>query len=950
MIVQLIVPVLKLPMSKSFVCRPGSNSETGLGSVNYQSTRQVIGAASFLFFICSAGVRAQTAPAAQASSVSLPNAAAAPATGTIVIDGKLDESAWAKATPITQLRQQNPIEGVAPTQRTEIRVLYDERAIYIGARMYDSLGARGIRAPLARRDQLLDSNGNNGSFNSLTTDKLIVILDPYHNHIDQAWFEINPAGVRGDQFNGDPSWDPIWQAATRVDSLGWTAELRIPYSQLRFSRDSAQSWGMQIWRYTDRLNEQDMWSFRKKSEAGGAMYFGTLNGLVIEKQPHQLEILPYVESREQYKFATPGDPYHSSSYGRMSAGADLKYLLTSSLALDATVNPDFGQVEVDPATINLSAYETYYQEKRPFFVAGNSAFDFGNFSCNFCSNTSSLDMFYSRRIGRPPQLNPYVSNVADFADEPDNTTILGAGKITGRTKSGFTVGLLDALTSSETSRYIPAGGGPEQTQQVEPLTNYFVGRIKKDLNQGATTIGGALTSTLRQMDDTIVSDRLRRRAEAGGIDFNHSWHQREYGWIGSLLVSDVGGTASVIDQTEQSSAHYFQRPDRHVTSDGLFDTKYDPNATSLQGYGFYTRIAKNTGDWFWETAQNWRSPGYEVNDLSFLDRADYKWMNANAGRQWQTPGSWYRNAVILGGGQQQFNYDGDKTDLQSQIYFGTQFLNYWNLRSFVIHHPTVLDDRLTRGGPVVMRTGYNFTEVEVSTDARQRAVFDIAVQLAKGIDSDTHTFILNPGVALKPAANVFVSLTPSFIADETPAQYVTTVSDATATSFFGDRYVFAFIKTRTLSLDTRVNWTFSPNLTLQLFMQPFIASGAYSQFGEFVAPRTFRRAIYGQDVGTITRTPATAVSGATYTADPDGAGPAPAFSFGDPDFTFRSLIGNAVVRWEYRPGSTVFFVWTQSRTGSDANGNFDFAAERGAIFRDRPTNVFQVKVNYWIGR
>jgi len=331
-------------MSKSFVCRPASNSETCLISVNWASARRLIGATSFLFSIFSTGVSAQAAPAAQASSVSLPNAAAAPVTGAIVIDGKLDEAAWAKATPITELRQQNPIEGVAPTQRTEIRVLYDERAIYIGARMYDSLGARGIRAPLARRDQLLDSNGNNGSFNSLTTDKLIVILDPYHNHIDQAWFEINPAGVRGDQFNGDPSWDPIWQAATRVDSLGWTAELRIPYSQLRFSRDSVQSWGMQIWRYTDRLNEQDMWSFRKKSEAGGAMYFGTLNGLVIEKQPHQLEILPYVESREQYKFATPGDPYHSSSYGRMSAGADLKYLLTSSLALDATVNPDFGQV------------------------------------------------------------------------------------------------------------------------------------------------------------------------------------------------------------------------------------------------------------------------------------------------------------------------------------------------------------------------------------------------------------------------------------------------------------------------------------------------------------------------------------------------------------------------------------------------------------------------------
>jgi Domain of unknown function (DUF5916) len=920
------------------VCQRVKHVSSKIISVN-------LGIASLL--TAGSAVRAQT----KTISTALPVATAAVATEPITIDGRLDESAWAKATPITDLHQQRPNEGAPPAQRTEIRILFDARALYIGARMYDSFGARGIRAPLARRDQLLDANGNNGSFNSLTTDKLIVMLDPYHNHIDQAWFEVNPAGVKGDQFNGDPSWDPIWEAAAHVDSLGWTAEMRIPYSQLRFSRDSLQTWGMQIWRYTDRLNEQDMWSFRRLSESGGPMYWGSLTGLAIERQPRQLEILPYLESREQYKFAAQNDPYHNNSYGRVSAGADMKYLLTSNLALDATINPDFGQVEVDPATINLSAYETYYAEKRPFFVAGSSAFDFGNFSCNFCSNVSSLDVFYSRRIGRPPQLNPYVSNVAEFADTPDNTTILGAAKVTGRTKGGYTVGLLDAVTNSETAHYVPALGSPELAQEVEPFTNYFVGRVKKDLNGGATTIGGAVTSALRKMDDTVVSDRLRRNAEALGFDFDHSWHQRKYGWIGSVVVSDVAGTSSAIDLTEQSSAHYYQRPDRRVTTDGIFDAKYDPNATSLRGYGFYTRVAKNTGDWFWETAQNWRSPGFEVNDLSFLDRADYKWMNANVGRQWNTPAYWFRNAVIIAGGQQQFNYDGDKTDAQSQFYFGNEFRNYWNLRSFVIHHPSVLDDRLTRGGPVVVRTGYNFGEAEISTDARQRAVFDFAVQVEKGVDADTHSFTLTPGVALKPSANVFISLSPRYDVGEDAAQHVEAVPDPTATSFYGTRYVFAFIKTHTLSLDTRVNWTFTPDLTLQLYAQPFIASGAYSSFREFAAPRTVRKLVYGQDIGTIVRTPATPTTSATYTVDPDGAtGPAAPFTFQDPDFTFRSLIGNAVLRWEYRPGSTVFFVWTQNRTGSDPNGAFDFSQERRQIFRDRPTNVFQVKVNYWLGR
>jgi hypothetical protein len=249
-----------------------------------------------------------------------------------------------------------------------------------------------------------------------------------------------------------------------------------------------------------------------------------------------------------------------------------------------------------------------------------------------------------------------------------------------------------------------------------------------------------------------------------------------------------------------------------------------------------------------------------------------------------------------------------------------------------------------------MRNGYNFANVELSTDARQRAVWDLSVQFARGVDAPTHTFIVQPGLALKPATNVFISLSPSYVIDDDAAQYIMKQPDATRSDFYGNRYVFGFLKSHTLSLDTRVNWTFNPNLTLQLFAQPFIASGQYTSFREFATPRTVKKLVYGEDIGTITRTPATDLAGATYTVDPDAGGPAPAFSFGDPDFTFRSLIGNAVVRYEYRPGSTVFFVWTQNRTGFDPTGEFDFAKQRTAIFRDRPTNVFQVKVNYWIGR
>jgi len=879
-----------------------------------------------------------------------PVAQAAARSGPVTIDGRLAESAWAAATPITHLTQSEPREGMPPTQRTEIRILYDEDALYVGARVFDSLGAAGIRAPLARRDQLLDANGNNGSFNSLTTDKIVVMLDPYHNHLDEVWFEINPAGVRGDQFNGDPSWDPIWEAGAHVDSLGWTAEMRIPYSQLRFSRDSLQTWGLQVWRYSDRNNEKDMWAFWRANEAGGPAFFGHLSGLRIGSRPRQFELLPYVLSGAQFKYAPPDDPYHGTRESKLQAGVDLKYLLTSNLTLDATVNPDFGQVEVDPATINLSAYETYYDEKRPFFVAGSSSFDFGGSNCMFCSNFSSLDLFYSRRIGRVPQLNGWLDTRSAFDDTPGTTSILGAAKVTGRTGGGVSVGLLDALTGQETAHYLPLSGGLEREQAVEPLTNYFVGRVKKELQEGATTIGGMFTSTFRHLDDSLLTSQLRSHAEVAGFDFSHNWSRRTYRWIGSLAVSSVGGSASAIDLTQQSSAHYFDRPDRRVTTDGLFDTRYDPNATSLQGYGFYTRVAKNTGNWIWETAQNWRSPGFETNDLSFQSRADYKWMNFNVGRQWTTPASWYRNRVIIAGAQQQFNYDGDRTDQQAQAFYGMEFLNYWNLRTFYIYKPSVDDDRLTRGGPVVKTNGYHVGQVTVSTDARSRAVFNLSVEEDLGIDDGTRSVNFGPGVALKPASNVFVSLTPSFGWDENSAQYVTPHPDPTATAFYGTRYVFAYLKSRTWSLDTRINWTFTPELTLQLYAQPYFSTGNYTSFREFAAPRTAEKVIYGKDVGSIAFTPGTGGAPGTYRVDPDGTGPAAPFVFTDPDFAYRSLIGNAVVRWEYRPGSTVYFVWTQNRSGADAVGTFDFARDRAELFRDRPTNIFQVKANFWIGR
>ena len=632
--------------------------------------------------------------------------------------------------------------------------------------------------------------------------------------------------------------------------------------------------------------------------------------------------------------------------GPTSTPGDIKYNLTSSLTLDATLNPDFGQVEVDPALLNLSAYEVSFDEKRPFFIANRSAFSFGGLSCINCNNTSSLSGFYSRRIGRPPQLNGLVSSRAAFADTPDDATILGAAKITGHTSNGYTIGIMDALTSREKAHFVSALGGPEGAQTVEPMSNYFVGRVKKEFRAGATTVGGIVTSAVRALEgDTILTNRLRSNAHAVGLDWSHAWNNRVYRWRGTLMASDVRGTPAAIALTQRSPTHYFQRPDREVTSDGLFSARYDTTATLMRGYGLYTRLAKENGNWIWELQQNWRSPGFEVNDLSIISRVDYRWMNGNLARQWLRPGRFHRSAFLSYGGQMQYNYDGDRTDLEQYAFSSVELPNYWVMRAYWSRFHSVADDRLSRGGPVLGRVGYDYYQLGMSTDPRGRAVWNVQSGGAVGFDG-TRSWTFRPGVAVKPSGNVFIQISPSWNWSQDAAQYVTAVKDPTATAFGGSRYVFGYITTRTLSVDTRVNWTIRPEMTMQLFAQPFAASGNYERFREFAAPRTTRKLEYGRDIGTVTRSAATG----RYAVDPDGTGPAAAFSFADPNFTSRSLRGTAVLRWEYRPGSTMFFVWTQQRAGSDVYGDLDFRRDSGALFSDRPDNVFLVKATYWLGR
>jgi hypothetical protein len=863
-----------------------------------------------------------------------PVARAVPLQGEIRIDGKLDEPIWQTAPVATDFRQNQPKEGEPATQRTEVRFAFDGAAIYVGARMFDTEGAAGVKTRLVRRD---------GDPNS---DYFQVIFDTYHDHIGRLFFLVNPSGVKNDANGlgggGDDSWDPVWEVKTTIDSLGWTAEMRIPFAQLRYpSTTSEQTWGLQMWRQENRLNENSQWAFWKLTETGGPPRFGHLEGLVITRAPGKAEIVPYVVGRSANVPGDPADPFFDPHALDGRVGADARVLLTSNLTLAATINPDFGQVEVDPAVVNLSAFETFFDERRPFFVEGAGYFGLGGLSCFFCSNVSSLSMVSTRRIGRAPQMSAMRDTAYRYADVPENTTILGAAKLTGRTPTGWSIGVLDAVTKREQAT-VERSDLLRFPVTVEPLSNYFVGRVAKDLRGGATQLRLMGTSVVRDVGDPFIADRLSRHSEALGFGSDMWFNNRTLHLMAQMAGTQVVGDSLAILRLQRSSARYFQRPDRQNGSNGFLSDAYDSSLTTMRGLGAYARLARESGKLLWEVSTNLRTPGYDNNDIAFFSRADYWYMGGNIFPQWLKPTKWYRQLFFIAGAQQQYNFDGDLTDRQLQTFGYIQPLNYWNVQGFWIHRPSTFDDRLTRGGPVVRRPGIDFWSTNVSTDSRKNLVFQLNAEL--GCNTERYcSRSANLSAQIRPASNITLSLGPSIGHDEDGTQYVMTQPDSTATAFYGNRYVFADLVQNSISMETRFNITFSPTLTFELFVQPLIVSGDFSRFKEFAAPRGLRKLVYGVDVGTSTPV------AAGDSIDPDGAGPAASFIIPPQDFTFRSLRGNAVLRWEYRPGSTIFVVWTRSGESSLGRGSIDFGSDAGALFRGPSSNIFLIKVNYWLG-
>jgi hypothetical protein len=844
------------------------------------------------------------------------------------VDGRLDEEAWGHAPVQTAFRQRNPDEGAPATERTELRLLYDDDAVYVGVRLHDREPGRIVRQ-LSRRDVVAEA------------DSFSLFLDPHHDHLTGVELQVSAAGVQrdsviyDDNFEDD-SWDAVWESAVAVDEGGWSVEMRVPFSQLRFPSAPRHTWGINARRIIQRKNEESWLALVPKNENGLASRMAHLAGVEGIAPGKHLELLPYASAREEHIApARPGDPFNDGARAFAGTGLDLKYGVASNLSLVAAVNPDFGQVEVDPAVVNLTASETFFEEKRPFFTEGAQVFThFGHSGASEYPYFFYFEpqIFYSRRIGRVPQGRP----AAGYVDIPTATTILGATKLTGRTKNGWTVGALEAVTGREFAHV--SDGLSSGKIEVEPLTNYFVARTRRELGRRAA-IGFLATAVNRKLRPPDLEGLLVDQAYVGGVD-GHVFIDPARDWVvsGGIAGSTVSGSRAAVLRLQLGALRYYQRPDApHV--------HVDPQATSLSGWNGTLSVNKNSGN-VTANAGVWGiSPGFEPNDLGFATQADRGGAHGLVQFRKLTPDRWTRSRAIWFSKWWTFNYGRESQGDGVQSTATVQLLNYWKVSLNLQRSWATLDDRLTRGGPTVVRPGIAAANLTVTSDGRRRFWTSVNGVLQKR-DFGNRMRLLSAQLNYKPWAALTLSATPSVMRVRSVAQYLATVPDATATATFGARYVFGNLGQTEVAMPLRANLVLSPKLSLQLYTQALLSTGSYRAIEELATPRTYDFPAYGTDVGVLAYDPAAAA----YVIDPDGAGPAASFRIADPNFNFKSLRVNAVARWEFRPGSSLYVVWTQRRQDQAYPGDFALGRDAARLFRAPSDDIFLVKVAWWLGK
>lgn len=828
--------------------------------------------------------------------------------GVLRLDGRLSEDPWAAAPPILDFVQREPVEGAPPSDRMEVRFLYDDTALYVGARMY----ATGpIQAPVGRRDE----GGQ--------AERVLVSLDTYFDRRTASTFGVTASGVRldhyyatDDDWNEDEGFDPVWQARTSVDHQGWTAEFWIPFAQLRFNTRSPQVWGLNVQRFVPSRNEETFWALVPRTEERWASLFGDLHGIDGIQPRRRLELLPYSAASSRVEGAVDnGNPFSGGAHLQGRVGLDMKMGLGSNLTFEATVNPDFGQVEADPSEVNLSAFETFFDERRPFFIEGSQLL------------TGPVDnYFYSRRIGAAPAGDAD----GDFVDSPTTTNILGAAKVTGRRASGMSVGVLGAVTAEEFARTFT---GPSQfgRSRVAPTTTYGVARVQQELGASGSSVALMSTAVARPFDpaDPLAAE-LTQNAFALSGDAVVRLRDGEYELQPFAGVSYVRGTARVIDRLQRSSARYLQRPDATHLS-------YDPLRTTLSGTKVGMEVERRTGrHWLWEASALMESPEFETNDIGRLSSADGRQVTGQLEYRDTEPGAWWRSYSAILSQSNEWNFGGDRQRGSVAGEFDVTWPNFWETTLNTELTFRTQDARLTRGGPSMERPRAWQVELETESNDATRTRGGVSAQYGRDEDGGL-AFTTEASLSVQPGSRWQLTVGPSYERRVDTQQYLRTLGGGPA-STFGGRYVFARVDRSTYAAEVRMNYTFKPDLTLDFYAEPFSASGRYDRFGQLTTARSRLRLAYGTGGTTLTERP----DGSLVVTD-GGA----QFTLGNRDFSVRELRSNLVLRWEWRPGSTLYLVWQQDRESEETTRARASVGDMFRSFGARGDHVFAIKASVW---
>ena len=840
----------------------------------------------------------------------------------ISVDGKLEEAAWEKANWQDDFTEYEPSEGKSPGQKTDFAILLDENYIYLGIKAWDT-SPDSIVQRLTPRDEF-------------DGDLVAVQFDSYFDKRTAFSFSVNAAGIKYDYMISndgevqDNTWDPIWLVKTSRDNLGWYAEMRIPLTQLRFEGNGEQTWGLQVGRMFFRKQEVSLWQPASKKTAGWISQFGELKGLKNLKSRKIADITPYLVARTDRYEKEPENPYKASGKkNQLNGGVDGKVGLTNNLTLDFTINPDFGQVEADPSEVNLTSYETYFQEKRPFFIEGKNITSFPLMFGD--GDLASENLFYSRRIGRRPHNSPELKD-GEYLDAPDFTSILGAAKITGKTKKGLSIGFLESLTSDE---FAKISDGTQRTEMIEPFTNYSIGRVQKDFDNGNTLLGGMFTMVNRNLAEEQLN-YLHKTAITGGFDFVHKWHNKDWEFDVSTYFSRVEGSTEAISTTQQSWIHNFQRPDAtHV--------EFDSIRTSLTGQGGKFVLGKMGGKLKFMAATAWKSPELELNDVGYMRQADNILEVVWVGYRIFEPFSIFRNMNLNVNQWNEWNFAGELTGPGGNFNAQTQLKNYWNLQLGTNINGEGLSTTELRGGPALKIDGTKNIWFAFGSNEQKKLTAQMEFMALKGNEQDAKSVIsINCGLGFRPSKNLKVTLIPAFTVNDDELQYVD------QQGYNGDQkdYVFARIHQQTLSASLRVNYNITPDLSIQYWGQPFLSSGQYTEFKKITDGRADR---YDDRFYTFSGNELSYISPDEQYQVSDQAGN-PLYRFNQPDFNVKEFLSNMVVKWEYMPGSIFYLVWSQTRSNSTSNGSFDIQNDMTKLFENKPYNVFLLKLSFRIGR